>query len=129
MELLAPAGSLEKLRFALHFGADAVYAGGELFSLRARAENFSLDDLREGIELCHDAGKRFYLAINQVIREQDLGKLREYLKSCIAAAPDALIVSDLGVISEIRKRKEMNSIRCERESSKSYTRNTETHVN
>ena len=63
-ELLAPGGSLEKLKVAIEYGADAVYIGGEAFSLRVAAENFSLDDIKEGIAFAHERGKKVYLTAN-----------------------------------------------------------------
>lgn len=103
MELLSPAGSPEKMRYALHYGADAVYAGGDRFSLRTRADNFIPANLPAAVRACHEAGKRFYLAVNALVPERELPLLREYLQEVLPAAPDALIVSDPGVIAEVRR--------------------------
>ena len=69
IELLAPAGDLEKLKFALHYGADAVYVGGQNFSLRANAKNFSLQDLEEALLFAHERGKKFYGTVNIVFHD------------------------------------------------------------
>ena len=104
MELLLPAGSPEKLCYALHYGADAVYGGGEAFSLRTRAENFSAKQLAESISCTHQSGKRFYLAVNSVIRERDYPRLLSYLDRVLPLGPDAVIVSDMGVVRALRER-------------------------
>ncbi|MDX1763838.1 MAG: hypothetical protein R3231_05910, partial [bacterium] len=78
-ELLAPAGNLEKLRFALLYGADAVYLGGTDFSLRSRAGNFSLEEMAEGTVFAHRLGKKVYLALNIFPHDSDLEKLEDHL--------------------------------------------------
>jgi len=78
-ELLAPAGNLENLKIAIIYGADAVYLGGEGFGLRARAKNFTLQQLAEGIKFAHDRGKRVYLTLNIIPHNEDLEGLPEYL--------------------------------------------------
>ena len=95
-ELLAPAGDLEKLSFAFSYGADAVYAGAGKYSLRADS-GLSLNDIEQGIGLAHQLGKRFYLALNAFMRDDDLRTLPAYLEQAAALAPDAFIVSDPGV--------------------------------
>ena len=98
IELLAPAGDLERLKFAFLYGADAVYIGGQNFSLRANAKNFSIDDIKEGVKYAHSLGKRVYVTVNIVFHEDDLVGLREYLKELDVAGIDAIIVSDIAVM-------------------------------
>ena len=76
IELLAPAGDLEKLKFALHYGADAVYVGGQNFSLRANAKNFSLQDLEEALLFAHERGKKVYVTVNIVFHDEDIKGLK-----------------------------------------------------
>ncbi|MBE7041032.1 MAG: U32 family peptidase [Ruminococcaceae bacterium] len=98
-ELLAPAGSLERLKTAIAFGADAVYAGGEAFSMRTAAKNFSADDLKRARELTLAKDKKLYIAVNIIPHEGDLKELPDYLTELADLAPDGLIISDLGVLS------------------------------
>lgn len=82
LELLAPAGSLEKLKIAFQYGADAVYFGGEgAFSLRAAAQNFTFEEIKEGAELAHSLGKKIYCTVNVMPRNEGIEKLPEFLKS------------------------------------------------
>lgn len=97
IELLAPAGNLEKLEIALAYGADAVYFGGKAFGLRAFSDNFDTDEIWTGIALAHAAGKKAYITINVFPHNEDLEQLPEYLISVRDAGADAIIVSDLGV--------------------------------
>lgn len=97
-EILAPAGNLEKLEIALAYGADAVYGGGQAFSLRALADNFPQDDLEVAVAKTHEKGARFYATVNIFAKEDDLEKLPTYLESLEEAGVDALIVSDPGII-------------------------------
>jgi len=101
-ELLAPAGNLEKLRSALDFGADAVYAGLEQFSLRAQADNLGWDDYLDALNLCHTRGKRLYLTLNAFFRQAELAELASLARKLATTPPDALIVSDPGAIATIR---------------------------
>ncbi len=103
VELLAPAGSLAKLKIAITYGADAVYIGGEEFSLRAAAENFSYDEMAEGIAFAHERGKKVYVALNIVPRSADLCKIADYAKKLYNLGADAVIVSDLGTFDIIRE--------------------------
>ncbi len=96
-ELLVPAGSLELLKVAIRFGADAVYVGGELYGLRAKARNFSIEDLAEGIAFAHEHGKKVYITANITAHNQDICGIREYFKELAELEPDALIISDPGV--------------------------------
>ena len=95
IELLAPAGDLERLKVVLLYGADAVYVGGENFSLRANATNFSLDELKEGCTFAHNLSKKVYLTTNIVFHDKDRISMREYIKEVIDVGIDAFIVSDL----------------------------------
>lgn len=96
IELLAPAGNLERLKVALLYGADAVYAGGDAFSLRVRAKNFSFDELARGIDYTHKAGKKIYIAANVFLHNRDVDDFIAYIKELRKLAPDGLIISDLG---------------------------------
>jgi len=102
MELLAPAGDLEKLKTALIYGADAVYFGGELFSLRAGAGNLTIEEIEEGTEFAHSLGRRVYMTINIFAHNQDIDILKNYVKKLSHIPIDAFIVSDPGVIMIIR---------------------------
>ena len=102
-ELLAPAGDLEKLKTAVIYGADAVYFGGELFSLRAGAGNLTLEEMREGCEFAHERGKRCYLTINIFAHNEDIEPLTAYLKEVRNINIDAFIVSDPGIIDLIQE--------------------------
>ena len=102
-ELLAPAGDLEKLKIAIIYGADAVYFGGEMFSLRAGAGNLSIDEMKEGIRFAHERGKRCYLTINIFAHNEDIGPLTDYLEQIKNIGIDALIVSDPGIVDLIQE--------------------------
>jgi len=103
MELLAPAGGFEQLQYALHFGADAVYLGGERFGLRVRANNFSDEQLAQAIELVHGQGRRVHVTLNALMHEQDLAPLRSYVRLLGELGVDAVIVSDLAAISIVQE--------------------------
>lgn len=96
-ELLIPASSLEVLKTAVVFGADAVYIGGEVFSLRAKSKNFSMEDMREGIAFAHAHGTKVYVTANILAHNGDLDGVEEYFRELKAIGPDALIISDPGV--------------------------------
>lgn len=96
-ELLIPASNLEVLKVAVTYGADAVYIGGEMFSLRAKAKNFSNEDMKEGIAFAHKYGKKVYVTANITAHNRDLEAVRAYFKELKAIKPDALIISDPGV--------------------------------
>jgi putative protease len=101
-ELLIPAGNLETLKTAVIYGADAVYIGGDLYGLRAKAKNFSMEEIRQGIAFAHSYGKKVYITANITAHNQDLGGIRSYFKELRAFGkdrPDALIISDPGVFS------------------------------
>ena len=97
-ELLAPAGDLERLKFALLYGADAVYIGGQLFGLRANAINFTLEELKEGVEFAHSLNKKVYVTVNIVLHNKEIKFLIDYLKQLDEIKVDAIIVSDLTVL-------------------------------
>ena len=98
-ELLVPASSLEVLKVAVIFGADAVYIGGEAFGLRAKAKNFSLEEMAEGIAFAHQRGVKVYVTANILAHNQDLEGVREYFRQLKELKPDALIISDPGVFT------------------------------
>ena len=97
IELLIPANSLEVLKVAVEYGADAVYIGGEAFSLRAKAKNFSHEDMAEGIRYAHERGKKVYVTANILAHNYDLDAAREYFRELKELKPDALIISDPGM--------------------------------
>ncbi len=99
IELLAPAGNFERLKVALLYGADAVYAGGDAFSLRVRAKNFSDDELKRAVEYTHKKNKKFYLTANIILKNEDIDDFILYLKHARDLAPDALIISDPGAFA------------------------------
>ena len=96
-ELLIPASSLEVLKTAVAFGADAVYIGGEAYGLRAKAKNFSMEDMREGIAFAHAHGVRVHVTANILAHDRDLAGIREYFQELKGLGPDALIIADPGV--------------------------------
>lgn len=103
IELLAPAGNLEKLKIAYLYGADAVYAGGKYFSLRARASNFDLDDIKEASEIAKKLSKKFYVTMNIVPHDDDLENLEEYLRYLESVGVTGIIVSSLYIASVAQK--------------------------
>lgn len=103
VELLAPAGDLERLKWALMYGADAVYIGGKDFSLRANAKNFSIEDIKEACTYAHNLGKKIYVTVNIVFHNKDYEGLTTYIKDIYNAKVDGVIVSDLGCINIIKE--------------------------
>lgn len=99
IELLAPGGDLEKLKIALLYGADAVYIGGEAYGLRAKAKNFDLSKMKEGIDFAHERGAKVYVTANIFAHNDDFEGMAEYFKEIEKIGADALIISDLGVFS------------------------------
>lgn len=93
---------MEKLEVALRYGADAVYLGGKLFSLRNLSGNFSLPKIRDAVSMAHDVGARLYVTCNVYPRTPELPALSDYIESLCECAPDALIVSDPGVVAMVR---------------------------
>ena len=96
-ELLIPASSLEVLKTAVVFGADAVYIGGEAFGLRAKAKNFTMEEMKEGIAFAHARGVKVYVTANILAHNADLAGVREYFEELREIRPDALIIADPGV--------------------------------
>lgn len=103
IELLSPAGDLERLKIALLYGADAVYIGGREYSLRANATNFSIEEIKEACSFAHKLGKKVYQTVNIVFHNEDIAGIYDYLKEAVDAGIDAFIVSDPFIISYIRK--------------------------
>ena len=96
-ELLVPAGSLEVLKVAVTFGADAVYIGGEAFGLRAKAKNFTPEEMKEGIDFAHAHGVKVYVTANILAHNSDLADAAAYFTELSALKPDALIIADPGL--------------------------------
>ena len=102
-ELLIPASSLEVLKVAVIFGADAVYIGGEAFGLRAKAKNFSLEDMKEGVKFAHEHNVKVYVTANILAHNGDLAGVRQYFEELKLVKPDALIISDPGIFDIARE--------------------------
>ena len=103
IELLMPAGDLEKLKYAFAYGADAVYIGGKDFSLRARANNFDFADMKAAAEYAHKLGKKLYVTVNAFLRDKEAEELQKYLVFLDEIKVDAIIVSDPGVVYLAKK--------------------------
>ena len=103
MEILSPAGDFESLKTALKCGADAIYIGGESFSARKNAKNFSNEEIIEALDLCHLYQAKLYVACNILIKENEFLPAVEYLKFLINAGVDGVIIQDLGLMSVIRE--------------------------
>lgn len=97
-ELLAPAGDLEKLKWAIIYGADAVYIGGPAFGLRANAQNFTIDDIKEGVKFAHERNRKVYVTVNIALHNEEGEKVLDYLKELEKTGIDAIIVSDLAIM-------------------------------
>ena len=102
-ELLAPGGSLEKLKTAINYGADAVYIGGEAFSLRVAAENFSYEDMKEGIEYAHKRGKKVYLTANIIPHNEDIVEFEKFIKEIRPMGFDAILIADPGLFDMVKQ--------------------------
>ena len=98
-ELLIPANNLEVLKIAVIYGADAVYIGGEAFGLRAKAKNFSLEEMKEGIEFAHAHDVKVYVTDNILAHNNDLPQVREYFRELKDVKPDALIIADPAIFT------------------------------
>jgi putative protease len=98
-ELLAPAGNLEKLKFAIHYGADAVYIGGQKYGLRSNADNFSFEEMREGVEFAKKYGAKVLVATNIYAHNEDIAGIEEYLRNLYEAGIHAVIVADPAIVS------------------------------
>jgi len=103
IELLAPAGNMEKLKTAIYFGANACYFAGKQFGLRAFSDNFDLDGLKEAVDYCHSHNVKAYITINILAKNSDFDGLKDYVQYLEKIGVDAVIVSDIGVIDFIRK--------------------------
>jgi U32 family peptidase len=103
LELLAPAGNLEKLKMAVIYGADAVYIGGEYYGLRAYADNFNFEDMKKGLEFAHSRGKKVYITLNVIPHNRDIEKMPGYVEKLGLLGVDAFIVADPGVYSVVRE--------------------------
>lgn len=103
IELLVPASSLEVLKVAVIFGADAVYIGGEAFGLRAKAKNFTLEEMAEGVKFAHEHGVKVYVTANILAHNGDLSGARKYFNELKEVGPDALIISDPGIFTIARE--------------------------
>lgn len=99
LELLMPAGNLKKLKTAFHFGADAVYLGGKAFSLRAFADNFTEDEIAEGVNYAHSLGKKVYVTVNIFAKNSDLDKAKDYFIFLQNVGADAVLISDIGLVT------------------------------
>lgn len=102
-ELLAPAGNLEKLKFAVHYGADAVYIGGQHYGLRSNADNFSFEEMREGVEFAKKYGAKVFVATNIYAHNEDLEGIEEYLRNLYEAGIAAIIVADPVIIETAQR--------------------------
>ncbi len=102
-ELLAPAGSLEKLKFAVRYGADAVYIGGQKYGLRSGADNFTFDEMREGVEFASRYGAKVFVAANIIAHNEDIAGIANYMRSLQDAGVAAIIVADPIIIETCKK--------------------------
>ncbi len=102
-EILSPAGNFEKMRAAIRYGADAVYLAGQIFGMRAAADNFSIEEMAEAVEYAHARGVRVYLTLNTMPREYEYPTLRGYLKDLANINIDAMIIADVGVLSLVKE--------------------------
>lgn len=103
IELLSPAGDLERLKVTLLYGADACYIGGYKYGLRANAINFSLEEIKESCDFAHSLGKKVYLTMNMVFHNEDYLEVKEYIKEVVERGIDAFILSELNLVSYIKK--------------------------
>ena len=102
-EILSPAGNFEKMRSAILYGADAVYLAGEIFGMRAAADNFSIEEMAEAVEYAHERGVKVYLTLNTMPREYEYSLLRKYLLDLSHINIDAMIIADVGVLSLVKE--------------------------
>lgn len=103
IELLAPAGNLEKLKIAIAYGADAVYIAGQQFGLRSAADNFSIPDIETALAFAHDRNRKVYIAVNAFLHDDEIAQLPDFLNVLEGLQPDGLICSDMGVVATARK--------------------------
>ncbi len=102
-EILSPAGNFEKMRSAILYGADAVYLAGEIFGMRAAADNFTIEEMREAVEYAHERGVKVYLTLNTMPREYEYPLLRKYLLDLSHINIDAMIIADVGVLALVKE--------------------------
>ena len=98
-EILSPAGNFEKMKSAILYGADAVYLSGKMFGMRAAADNFTVDEMREAVAYAHERGVKVYLTLNTMPRENEYNDLKKYLESISDIPLDAMIIGDIGVMA------------------------------
>ena len=103
LEVLSPAGDMERLYAALDFGADAVYLGGQMFGMRAASPNFTSESLKQAADEVHKRGKKIYLTCNTLPRNYEIPSFEGFVKDAVDAGVDALIVNDIGLFSLIKK--------------------------
>ena len=103
IELLSPAGDLERLRMSLAYGADAVYLAGSDFGMRAFAGNFTEEEMRQAVELCHSRGVSIHVTCNTMPRNDEIARLPQWLEYLQSLEVDAAIVADVGVLSLLKK--------------------------
>lgn len=102
-EILSPAGNFEKMRSAILYGADAVYLAGQIFGMRAAADNFSVEELKEAVKYAHERGVKVYLTLNTMPREYEYQLLRDYLTELRDIGLDAMIIADIGVLTPVKE--------------------------
>jgi putative protease len=102
-ELLAPAGNLEKLKAAINFGADAVYLGGSKLNLRAAADNFTIEELKEGLEYAHIRGRKVHVTLNVIPHNEDLNGIEDYIRELYEIGVDAVLIADPGIMSIVKE--------------------------
>ena len=102
-ELLSPAGDLERLRFAVRYGADAVYIGATEFGMRSAPKNFTVDQMRDGVLFAHEHGCRVYLTLNTVPTNEEVARMPDFVRQAASTGIDAFIVADLGVLAIVKK--------------------------
>lgn len=103
IELLSPAGDLERLKVTLLYGADACYIGGYKYGLRANAVNFSIDEIKEACSFAHNLGKKVYLTMNMVFHNEDYEEVKDYIKEVVESGIDAFILSELNLVKHIKE--------------------------
>lgn len=109
IELLSPAGDLERLKYAVMYGADAVYIGGKQYSLRSMASNFTLEDIKEGCEFAHKYNSKIYVTCNMVMHESDIYNLLDYLKALEACGVDGIIASSTTILKLVKSETKMEA--------------------
>ena len=103
LEVLSPAGDMERLEAALEYGADAVYLGGKMFGMRSAPQNFDKDQLKKAVAMSHERGVRVYVTCNTLPRNDEIIHFEEFINDVTEAGADAVIANDIGVLSLIKK--------------------------